>query len=1482
MAIDPSWSSLRPLGGDRKAGFEQLCASLAKREPAEPGSVFTRNGRPDGGIECYWTAPDGGVTGWQAKFFLEPLGSSQVSQLDESIKQAIDKYENLKHYVVCVPQSLSDAHKSGQTSARDRWNAWKSKWEASTTASGSGVKIQLWDEQGVFDRLSQPGCEGLANFWFDAKLCTPNWFRRHVEHAIADCGPRYTPEAHVDVPAVRSLAFLTLQPKLSDEVVRARKLLVAAVRAFRDNQIDAWPEVHAAAGDVTAALDGWREADLGSALPSLVDAGARLRDVIRESFDRLSSEEAAGSPAKGALATLLDHVYTFLQFAEDPDIRAAQERILLLDGPGGHGKTHLFCDVARRRVERDDPTLLLLGGQVQGDPLTNIAARLGFESGARMLDVLDAAAEAKGTRALLLIDALNETPNASTWPEHLAGLLKQVEQRPSLVIGMSIRSPGWGKLIPPSLQDGALPLRTHEGFAGVGFEALTAYCHRYGVDLPAAAPLAAEFRNPLFLKMYCQALRDNGRIVLPPGSEGITWLFRHYLAGLNKRLSGFESLNFDADDQLVQKACQRISGAMRQAGAKSLPRAEAKPLVNALLLDRPIEKSLYHTLVSEGLLIESVDWSSPDADEDASPWSAPSSSTPARRVGFAYERFTDHAIVQEVLQADDWETKLAALLDDYDWRATLVQAVSIQLVEQHAVELLDLLEVEDHMRIDVAEAVASGLLWRRAENVTDAAMAPLRRLAEEEELVGEFLLDATFACLPKPGHPLSARRLDSMLRERPRGERDVAWSRQVMERYENEAPAVLSLLEWSLSSLEKPASGSEALLLPCIGLCWFCATPHRELRDRATKGLVNLLTNRIPSATGLIAFFDGLDDLYVVERVLAAAYGAAMRSDAPAGELAALAKAASAVAFAPSATPHLMIRAYARGICEFAAHRGADIDLDAVRPPYGSTWPAPIPSRSDLSARLSGEGVSSALRAVEDSLRGDFGQYTMMCRYGSEWSAQRQAAANAHSATQQVHEFEATLTRKQRKALARYRTAVAATNGERWDDFSSTDPSAREELLTHFSEEQQGLLEELVLPHDGTPDDSEKSPRFDLELLQRFIADQVLALDVPWEAHQELSHLTRYGGRSDHRVERLGKKYQWIAYHEGLARIADTFAWARGDFEGDDTYEGPWQLGRTDLDPSVLPSTGVSLPPVDAASRWWLPTASINFNQAEPDHHAWLNAATPFGDPAELLVSRDTKQTRWYCLGGHVFLDTRPSEEERLEGRVMRQNNLWITGLLVEPDAAKYFTTTFGHRLWGNGGLTRPHEIKAFIGEHGWSPASKEDKQQGGGWLDDHSGLDLPCSVLPLRATASSERGGYDQSEMTDEGRRDWSLPAAWLIREGNLRWNGSDGYLDGDRLVIVDPAATVDNTAALMCDADWMDAFLRRKKLRLLWAFSGQRSAWCSGVTPEHYGETRVVKVLTLEDGVPVGKLIPKYKPPPKRPDERVKQDPVPDGNQA
>src|SRR5690606_31279512 len=135
---------------------------------------------PDGGVECFWIDPAGDVHGYQAKYLLESLGTSQWTQLDESFAQALKRYPRLVSYTVCLPQDLPHSPRKGGQTARNKWEARRQQWIDAAARVRRTVAIELWGEQRIIAQLAEPESAGLIWFFFGTEVLTPSGVRQRV------------------------------------------------------------------------------------------------------------------------------------------------------------------------------------------------------------------------------------------------------------------------------------------------------------------------------------------------------------------------------------------------------------------------------------------------------------------------------------------------------------------------------------------------------------------------------------------------------------------------------------------------------------------------------------------------------------------------------------------------------------------------------------------------------------------------------------------------------------------------------------------------------------------------------------------------------------------------------------------------------------------------------------------------------------------------------------------------------------------------------------------------------------------------------------------------------------------------------------------------------------------------------------------------------------------------------------------------------
>jgi len=1451
-AID--FRTIRPHRGSQHSGFEELVCQLAALETPKGIPFFRKGVGADAGVECYRIEADGSETGWQAKYFFE-FGSSEAQQLTESFNQAMTGHPRLARYVVSVPIDLSDGRIEGQRSRKDRWDAWvEARREAIAPRE---VEIVLWDAFELTKQLSDdaPLYVGRRTYWFDTVQFGKQWFESRFAITRTALGKRYTPELNIELPVRQALTAFARDPDFVRKVERWADRIDEASHSALSDIRRALADSDAALADtldseIRTASRAIRAVPLGplDALP--LDAWRALLTAARSILDScavsLWNLRVAGEGNKDAVRNGLyfaERLRDTLQDVADeiasPQAACANMRRLLLTGEAGVGKSHLLADVAQHHIARGSPAILLLGGSFSdADPWSQVADLLGLTTTTpgEILGALDAAAEAAGTRALLMVDAINERQGVAIWATRLAAFLETATAYPHVGIVISCRTTFLPYVVSDELDEIALPRIAHPGFAGHAAEAARRYLDERGIVRMAAPHFAPEFENPLFLRTCCDLLDLTGEREFPRGLAGVSSIFAFYFkavaTALNRKMGLFDRL------QIVERALEALTAAMVAAGTGYLPLDQAIALLEAI---HPAqgrhEQSLFFQFENEGVLVVE-----PVREGD----------TVIELVRFTFERLSDHRIAASLLDryVGDGDPRvvfgergaLARYLAGGEARrfAGIVEAFAVQLPERHEIELPDLIE-DEWARWNVLHAFRQSLLWRRQDKFTARTLELVEELDDGEKR--EPLLDILLAVATEPENPFNGDYLDQWLRPMAMPERDVEWSTSIASIAEDEGNPIDTLIQWILAN-GLDAIEDERTRLAGLTLGWLTSTSHRAVRDMATKALASLLVTRRDLAARLIAQFADVDDPYVVDRVLAAAYGAATRSHATDG-LAELARAAFAAVFDRNPIPvHALIRDHARGIVELAAARGvlpADLDIARARPPYGPGLPLEDISDAMLDGFVEDYG-GTKLRdeicssAIED---GDFaryeidrfaGQFLLLPRgeigrslqeLYEEWRDQAiapfpdrvTALDQLVEVSRRLHEIPFEFERWDAPDADDLLSARDAAEAERERTIAALEALLDEDGIRAFRVRAAGYLHGQMWAKDASgwqPDHQGLAAR-------RWVAWR--AHDLGWTAAR-FSTFDRHApdrGRMEHRIERIGKKYQWIALHELVGRLSDLSAIKGGWRESPLAYDGPWQINLREMDPTVLVTHTEQRDHDRQQATWWSPHG-VRWRQDPPAARiAWMaDRRRDMPDPVQQIDVADPAGRRWLVLDANVG----HNQWVVVEGERVIHRMTWhkVKSLLVPRAAADRLAQ---HLARVERDRDHPPEADVssnmYLGEYLWHPSTATVQ---GNWEIG------PIAIETTIADWRIERAGHDYSV---EDSFDLTVPSPALMRGLGLRLaeGRSLAYADATgRILFKDPSAEEQGFSAAVVDRAAMLDFLDREDLDLVWIFTGEKSA--------------------------------------------------------
>lgn len=1057
MNID--WDNIRALDGSQREAFEEICCQLARYEQVPPGSTFIRVGAPDAGVECYWALPNSDEWGWQAKFFTSPPGTPQWSQIDDSVRTALEKHPRLTRYAVCLPIDRQDPRRQQDSMGReyqafmDKWNERVERWRGWAGERGMTVEFGYWGRHEILERLSREEHRGRYAFWFGGQYLHNQWFTDRLEEALSDAGPRYTPELHVELPVSEMFDALGRTEAFFGRLMsQAAKVVKSYPRNAPDPSDQDFRAIGARIGEVRQRLGESESAvnpidwaairsGIGEAITRTGDAIERVRSNIGTAETRAEGDEQEQRLREGRayqlgqLYALRGELLSLSELVEGDESELANVGALLLSGSAGTGKTHLLCDVARRRLAEGHPTVLLLGEKFRdGEPWAQVATLLGLPYDRdQLLGALSAAAETRGRKALILIDALNESEARHLWRQHLGSMLAALARFPWIAVALTVRSSYIDVVIPEGLVPQRLVQVEHTGFAGYEYEAAKSFFEYFGMELPSVPLLTPEFSNPLFLKLFCKGLQTGGYSRIPAGLRGIIAIFDFFLDNINNLLSRPERVDFNPNSRPVGKAVSAVAKRMLERNARWLSDEEAETAVDGVLASRGYERSLFKGMVVEGVLAKDR-FLVRDGEggryrfEDG--------------IRFTYERLGDHVMVRtlldEYLDADDPSgsfapgTRLGELVMDSAAASAnrgLVEAVSIQLPERIGMELGEVAPAcADYPA--VREAFVESLLWRDPRTITERTLEHARSHALRYRGTGDKFLDVLLMVAANRDHPYNADFLHDKLMPRELAERDSWWSTSLHEQYEAEPTSPVNrLVDWIWKNGEDRGIDDEVARLAATALGWFLTTPNRFLRDRATKALVALLTGRMQVLRQVLASFAGVNDPYVTERMYAVAYGCVMRTTDHTG-LRELAKDVYAQVFNGIEVPvNILLRDHARGVVEraLALELDVEVEIGRIRPPYSSDWPEEIPSEESLERlrqERGGYDVNPAFAALYGSVLGfgDFERYVIgtNSRASFEWSSRRLGEPKGPRRKDQYEAFVQSLTERQRNAFNQY------------------------------------------------------------------------------------------------------------------------------------------------------------------------------------------------------------------------------------------------------------------------------------------------------------------------------------------------------------------------------------------------------------------------------------------------------------------------------
>lgn len=1478
---------IRPWNGLKDRAFEEICYQILREEEDLPDGMVappTRTGNPDGGVEWYVKISDDTQWGWQAKYIYDI--NTLLTAMTATVKRVVKERPNLTKLTFCIPYNLPANTSEGQRkSARQRYEDAVESWKKSVNGADK-IDFKLLQESDLLARLAMPKHAGRVWFWWHEPYLGPGWLATFQHDQATVAGDRYRPLLQVDVPIQDDVSALGFSKSYFDDLARhARKaierlkeLSVPAARLGDAVTGSAQRAVDAAAHLVSLIRSTDYQADQPHPLDDLDQAVVTCIKAVSEASKAAWSAEATASKDKRVDGRPSDsdllnsHAYrlrlagstldSLRQYLDGSASRALRKRFYFLAGSAGSGKTHLCLDSVQRALEEGRPAVVLFGNQFGASDLwMGICDQLGLPPlGAdTLLGAMEAAAEASGLtghRFVLMIDALNDTRTQDYWESRLSALRAKFAGRPLLSLLVSCRDTYLNYVDPEERCKDAI--RRHPGFTGREIEATHKYFTHYGLREPRIPLLLPEFTVPLFLVTYCEGLQGEGLNVPPAGHEGRIEIFERFLKVQLDRVT--RRLGLPPGSAKARAALDALLDEMGANGVEHVLFDRADDLASACIPERTEwPRTALGALLSEGLLNDEPTYTHEGRHDKA--------------VRVTYQAFSDFLILQRRLRLTPEGQIPDTGFTEWLYRASwgIREAAAMLLPERYGVELPDLLEPVirqaaadrrhgdqqvQHELDNLDEMAARSFPYRRVQAITDRSFEILNRHGRRRGGL-KPLLDAAFLCAPQPDSPLNGVGLHDYLSRYSMPDRDAGVGRTLYYELDDKGSPLSRLARWAAAG-PYPDYEPPVIELACIPLVWMLSSPNRFARDWITKALAQLLAGHLDAAAALVERFATVDDPYVLERLITAVYGGMLRGGVHHLEEAArLAGAVERCIFARlgALNPDALMLDAARGIIEWAvAHEVLPSSaLAAAQPSYGFKRPANPPTRERLDALYPhGEGTTDQTSYASVYLSvlsfGDFARYVIESgmRYflrvpRSKPLPQPDPPVKPKFLVTKWGTFRRSLSTEQRSQLA----ALLGSDDAVPDDATSDiDEQAALEFLSSLSPRQDKLF------HDSWSRPRRRDRReelsFSADLAQRWVMHRTMTLGWTPQRFGPFDRYLHYNqvDRGSHKYERFGKKYQWIAYHELLARVADNyhFAWPYGDDAGE--FVGIHQLNDREIDPSLPPVPYREFQERIVDQGTWPPLSikfsnelpgSVAFDRYAGDFEAFLNDQASLPYPDAIARIKDRHGEPWIILYAHAKESQHADADERAHDTdeqfftlsswlVNREHTAEVMAALpgeLRNDA------TYGELLDRNG-----HTDCCYVGELGWRDMQCPHQ------LNSEMVLTLKEDTN-LKGIATVEEYTWEGNvwDCSIELGVNMVLPSTFVQRSAGLQWSGADrSWLAGTEPVVcnIDVMVNDGHSTLLLARQAWLHGFLGRQGMDLVYGLRGERQH--RGRQPEDY----------------------------------------------
>ena len=346
-----------------------------------------------------------------------------------------------------------------------------------------------------------------------------------------------------------------------------------------------------------------------------------------------------------------------------------------------------------------------------------------------------------------------------------------------------------------------------------------------------------------------------------------------------------------------------------------------------------------------------------------------------------------------------------------------------------------------------------------------------------------------------------------------------------------------------------------------------------------------------------------------------------------------------------------------------------------------------------------------------------------------------------------------------------------------------------------------------------------------------------------YKVEKILSDMNRYNyNKYNHKVERIGKKYQWIATHDTLARVTDNFKMYDASSWGKDKkelqYEGTFEPYVRDIDPTILlKNTKVINYDRTEENFFWNPKFNFEWSM---DNKLWVENTIDLPNPNENIEFIDENSQSWIALTS--FPEWREPSKKGYDKYKTVHKKLWyqVRSYLI-PKKDLTLLTEWAKRqwFWNNWMPSEQGHYQMFNREHYWSEAYNFFQNPYYGRYEEWTtierdlGKESYLNKIALTTDKYYWESGFDYSK---EDSLSMLKPSRIIFEGLEMQYSQRDGeYIDKENNIICFEASVYNEShQCLLVQKDKLLKFLDDNDLTIFWTNIGEKQIF----TPNHNRE--------------------------------------------